>query len=656
MALRKVHVRQSIASIRREIQRAATAQFKQAKKEREAALVREIAERNAVTTEQQAFQLRGLDTETQNGTLVLIATPYRFAEPRSFEACVAWLRCEKKYICWNANFDIQAIIKFLPFDEQSRLYHFGSVTYKAFRIRYRKSKYLTVSERTWITEKSGKRKRRSRLLFSVYDLKQFYATSLEKTAQKLLHEGKDDIPKTWLENMAIRLLDPRTRSKVIRYCMKDALRCEQIAKITWDNFARIGIKFDRPVSNAALAVQKFKRQIKEMKCPLEINQWARRSYRGGRIECVKIGYFPEAWYYDIHSAYPSATLKLLKLDGDWIACNTSAEHPGIDANSLGPSDDAVYAVVDAVIEIPSDLYLCPVPLVTRDFPLIYPYGLWKTTLDLTTFRFLASRGLVRKVLRGMQMVGGSHELMFPEMADMYAARLADKTNAWAIKIVMNSLYGKFAQVMERWKRSRIAGPECEFINGEYYRRVEVFPKFTNFVLASAITADIRRRLYEEVPHRDLIFAATDGVMLTRPTLPDNVQGAGLGEWETAEKVRDLIVVGSGMYSYVTTDKDTGEDKRVTKMRGFDVSLDLVKALDTPRRTVKFKVRRNVTLAQAIQAGSSRDMNEILELPRELDLNFDRKRLWERTRTGRGILSGRVDSAPLEYAGKVKITL
>lgn len=600
------------------------------------------------------FCLRGLDTETQNGTCVLIATPYRYAEPGSFEATLRFLSEERKYVCWNADFDIQAIIKFLPFPIKERLYHFGEVWYGGYKIRYRKAKYLSVSVK--VVDNRCRRRYRLRNLFQVYDLKQFYQSSLEKTAQLLLNEGKDKIPRTWITQMKARLRDPKTRYKVIRYCMKDALRTEQIARISWDNFARIGLDFSRPVSNAALAVKKFRDQISNMQCPLDINVWARESYRGGKIECSKIGYFPEAYLLDIHSAYPSAMLKLRKLDGTWIECDTTVQHGHTDANQLGPSEDAIYAVVDVTVRIPKGLYLCPVPLVTREFPLIYPHGEWKTTVDLTTFRALAARGWIVTVHAGKQMIGGSNTLMFPEMTAMYDERIANPLNSWAIKIVMNSLYGKFAQVMKRYFRTRIIGPETEIIGRHYYRCKEVFPKFTNFVLAAAITADIRQRIYNEVPHKDLIFASTDGVMLTRPSMPERLCGAGLGQWETAERVRDLVVIGSGIYSYVTLDKKTGEDKRVTKMRGFNVDLDLVSALDTVKSTVRFRVNRNITLAQTVRAGTSRDMNEIVEVPRDLDLNFDVKRIWDRARTGRMILHKQIDSQPYEYFGKAKVIL
>jgi hypothetical protein len=593
--------------------------------------------------------LRGLDTETQNGLAVLIATPERYILfPRSFRRCVEFLEREKRYVCWNADYDAQAILKFLSKAQLEQLYHHGRITvrlsHRTLTVQYRRTKYLRVGEllRKRPQHKCNKacernRHQRTRPLFCIYDMKQFHNMKLDRAAKRLLGAGKMELPDGWITDMRRRLEDPETRQVVIDYCMIDAKRCEQIATISEQNFKRIGIDFSRPISNASLAVQKFRKTLDKIQCPPRINKMARRSYRGGRIECLQLGYFPRAYYYDLNSAYPSAMAELPMMDGRWTAVPRS-----------GPGDDAHYAVVQVDVEIPTSEYMGPIPVLPRHMMLIYPTGVWRTVVDLDTYRMIDRRGFVHRVIGGHQMVGGSGRRMLPELRAMYRERKANPENAWALKIVMNSLYGKFAQTTKRLHPSHIAGPGIEIVGDEFFRQEEHFERYTNFVIASAITAKIRRRIYEQLPAEDIIFIATDGVMLRRPTIADRYQGQKMGQWSPVERVRDLVVVGSGMYTY-----EKG-GKRTTKMRGFDVDIDLLACLDTPRRTVRLDVRRNVTLAHAVIQKRKRDFNELLEVPRELDLNFDRKRQWNGPRSGRMLLTAQMQSLPWRYLGSVKV--
>src|SRR5215831_11254559 len=69
--------------------------------------------------------MTGLDTETHNGQIILIATPRLYTLfPRSFEECVEFLLSigDKELVCWNADYDILAILKFLSRGTLERIY------------------------------------------------------------------------------------------------------------------------------------------------------------------------------------------------------------------------------------------------------------------------------------------------------------------------------------------------------------------------------------------------------------------------------------------------------------------------------------------------------------------------------------------------------
>ncbi len=127
-----------------------------------------------------------------------------------------------------------------------------------------------------------------------------------------------------------------------------------------------------------------------------------------------------------------------------------------------------------------------------------------------------------------------------------------------IKLVLNSLYGKFAQAVgERGKTPRDANP--------YY--------------AAAITANCRRRLMEAAllnPH-EIVFFATDGIVSTGELVGlARVKHVGqeeinLGDWEYGEGDGGVFVM-SGVYSYGKIERDKNGDRMIkplTKTRGAD---------------------------------------------------------------------------------------
>ena len=575
--------------------------------------------------------MTGLDSETHNGKAVLICTPAQVLEPwrmrgqdRFLEIC-AWLRAIDKegFCCWNADYDVQAILKWLPRSVGERLHRFSRARYKGYRLRWVQGKFFTVH------------KQKTRLV-AIYDLMQFYACRLETAATKHLPEGemKTDPGVAW--NELFQAMKPRSpkRQQIIEYCRNDAKLVEMLYEKSRSHFERIGVKFDRPVSCAAIASQKFGKLF-EHSVPKTINRAFEKTFRGGRMECLRVGFFPEAWLYDLHSAYPSVIAELPTIPTAWERIKNYVR------------DDARFAAVKAVLHVPKETRTGPLP-VMGDGQLIYPTGRWMQWVDLETFRLMEERGMIAAVLGGYQAALGDWRYPFAEIREMYEERLKTPENAWALKICMNAWYGKLAQRMEKWGRTRVVGPGVDAWNGCFWRRKEQWTKKTCFVYASAITSGIRARMYREVDASKTIFYATDGVALIEPD-PKMKTGPALGEWSEGERVTDLLVVGSGVYCYRQADGTVR-----TKFRGFDVGLDLYSLLDSPRRILEMSVKRNVTLAHALIQRKWSELNEIQDVPRYLDCQFDRKRRWSDSRTGRKLLNGQFESEPWRYYDAVEV--
>lgn len=574
--------------------------------------------------------MTGLDTETHKGRVVLIATPrdhlelWRYPSREQWHVLIEWLKMQDtRFCCWNADYDIQAILTRLCHATNEDLWKLTRVDYGRYRIRYVPSKFFTVG----IIH--GKKKE-SKTLFTVYDLMQFYASSLEKAARKVLGRGKQSAGVSWQDLLStMQRGTERARGQILTYCRDDAALVEEMYSHSKTQFDQAGVNFDKPISCASIAIQKFSK-VMGHDVPKEINHTFERTYRGGRIECLKVGFFPKAYLYDIHSAYPSVMAGLSETRG--------ATFSKVD---IVPRADAVYAAMLVKLAVGQGQYRCPVA-VLGDTQLMYPAGAWSQWVDLDTYRLLESQDMIQKVVKGWQLVNTSDTKPFSELSNLYFERQRHPEQSWALKVIMNALYGKVAQRIKKWVRSPHVDRDAEAWRGEFWTRREQWTKRTNFVYASAITSRIRKRLYLEIPPENCIFYATDGVMTTVPIRVNS--GSGIGEWSEAEPVFDLCVVGSGVYTY----REASGTVR-TKLRGFEVGLDLYELLDRRRRILTLTVKRNWTLAQVMRQHKYSHFNELVDVPRYLDVCFDRKRIWDTpVRMGRDLLKRNYDSKPWTY--------
>src|SRR5262249_54510849 len=208
--------------------------------------------------------MTGLDTETHNGRAILIATSRLYTLfPRSFEECLEFLFSvgHEDLVCWNADYDISAMLKFLSPGTLERIYQnhrwqwtsrLRSWTTDGFiHLHYLPSKFLRVS--------AGEKK------ITIYDLQQFYNMKLEIAARKFLGEKKKDPGVNWKDFQAVLSGDPRfskeQKNQIIDYCIHDARLVELLAAETQRKFEKIGISFEDPISCASLSLRVFQEKM-----------------------------------------------------------------------------------------------------------------------------------------------------------------------------------------------------------------------------------------------------------------------------------------------------------------------------------------------------------------------------------------------------------
>ena len=167
-----------------------------------------------------------------------------------------------------------------------------------------------------------------------------------------------------------------------------------------------------------------------------INEKARLAYYAARVEVFRRDAPDPANYYDVNSLYPYA-----------MTFPAPGEVIGIDRRlPLGEFDRLFMA--DVEIEVP-DLYLTPIPA-RLGGRLFFPFGKWRTWLLSTDLNLLVMEG--GRIHKVHQVY---HFEPFHDLAnfarDLYAKRVAteDPVERVTYKLLMNSLYGKFAESEEK---------------------------------------------------------------------------------------------------------------------------------------------------------------------------------------------------------------
>lgn len=166
-----------------------------------------------------------------------------------------------------------------------------------------------------------------------------------------------------------------------------------------------------------------------------------------------------------------------------------------------------------------------------------------------------------------------------EIADLYKERQRIKSAEpglqMALKLLINSIYGKFAQsIGHRIKRG---------LEGDAKTRADIDgPEFLCRIWAGMITSGCRARVYDAIMRSGhAVSVATDGIICTEPIDdPEFADSKELGRWE-AETYRDVILYQSGIYTYDVWDEKKSEWKTdKIKSRGFsprDITVGMLRA-------------------------------------------------------------------------------
>jgi len=461
-----------------------------------------------------------------------------------------------------------------------RFNHVEHIKIGEYELKYIKDKGFTL------------KKKRKRKFF--FDIANFLSVegehiSLQKASQLLLNESKND-EELGLDRRMIGEVEgyyEAHREEIIKYCIQDCKLTAELGKKVVQGFNDLGFQFpSKPYSKATISKEWLSTHLDYVKSQeyyekimlLPYASAIKKSFRGGIIRLFGIGKYDNVTEYDINSAYPYAISLLTSLEDAQVTTNRG---------DMGKCDYEFYLIeskdwsilglkakngVNGIIEVEgfNDNIVSEIVYCTTSRPVSRWVTKWdKQILDLYKVEY--------KVLDyfGIKTTG---KKLFPQIQQLYDAKKEIKAKYgkqsvqyWGIKIVLNGIYGIFAQ------------------------RKPHISKYTNFIFASHVTGMCRylimRKVYEKQSEgAKPIMINTDGVYFINDSKPDKSSN-NLGEFEV-NQLNQVIVFGNGVYYKVD-----GKGNGVLRKRGFPtLTLDM---LQTDNNMIVLREKRPFSVYEGI---------------------------------------------------------
>jgi len=399
-------------------------------------------------------------------------------------------------------------------------------------------------------------------------LRYFPATKLQALAESFLNESKDDVPDDYISRMEDYKRDYPTQ--YYDYLRKD---CEILYRVYVEfreeinGFTDIG---ELGLSAGSTAMKSFRRWLNKnyprtriFSCPTDYLHVANHALRGGLTLYIGDGVhdqhkYDNVFHYDVISMYPSVMRYVPVPSSPMVQTNVVIK----DYDDYRPG-----------------WYLCEFEQCSGRVPVLFTidseYPQWKGTAVLSHFdlQFLDLYGRY-EVLDGICY----EDYLFPfngYFTDLLAIRMQAKhdglsAKAWALKILANSLYGKFGQKATRevisitsdrdWYDNYLEACLRDYgdsgiteyaVTDDYvlYGVESNSTAFSNRFIGAFVTALARLKLgviYNTTP---TIYCDTDSIF-TQTRLNDNFVGTTPGYFEEdASSPSQMICLGKKSYLY-----------------------------------------------------------------------------------------------------------
>lgn len=562
--------------------------------------------------------VNGLDTETYHGYARIITdSSGNCIDVDGIDSVLAFLTSKRfrnhHNFFYNIRFDFQAIVKYLPKEDLGTLYTTGKVEYKKYKISYIPRKMVSIVH--------------SNHTYKFYDLFPFFLKGLGKTAKKLLgakkNEGGIDAAKLnvddkyWKDNY----------DEIVKYCVSDSKLTQRLGVLLQETYKKaLGFPPQRYVSQANISKEYFGRvcDIPDIRgIDRKIKKYAFNCYHGGRFEILKKGWFDEVTLIDINSAYPYYIANLVQCtEGVWKKVK-EVEY------------DALHGYYLCKVDVGADMlppFMVNVGTTLKIFPR-GEFGVYLTKYEVESYGEYCDI----KVLRGYELRGNNRTKPFEDaIYKLYELKKATDKKDFRYDIykkTANAFYGTFYEKIKK---------------GEQWVEGKLF----NPLLAAEITANTRVQVYQEAMKygERVIGFATDSVIVEGKVEMDNHKR--LGEFDV-DKVGGGCVLQSGIYEIAGEHKTRGMLKGTNLEKGgmeYENIFDYIKK--EPKRMVyEWDIKRPVNLGEAVKhykKWSKEDINVWNTFHKSLDINKDKKRLWDGVfKDGGELYEKHIESKPLD---------
>ena len=563
----------------------------------------------------------GLDTETFEGYVKLICDDVgRFKEVNNLTDCINFLthvRYRGKFNWfYNIQFDFESIIKYLDIVDLRELYMVNSINYDGYKITYLPKKYFAI-------EDSNNNR------YHFYDMYNFLDVSLNKASKKFLNDEKINIidanklntdKQYWIDN----------KEDIIKYCIKDAELTKRLADYFWKIiYEKLNFYPKSPMSKGKLSEEYFGHTCKIPtinSLNAKVVETAYNSFYGGRFELLRRGYFENCYCYDIKSAYPSQIANLPNFNAGKF----------VKVDKLNP--DAYTGFYKCRV-FSMEKNISPFKQTLSYGRNIYPNGgfiqfLTKTEIDQYERLFENSAISIEYGYEWQPK-----NLIYPfksEIERLYQWKDSEKDEdiKFCVKIILNSLYGKFIQV-----------------SGDMNQTGKLF----NPLYASLITSSCRAKLLNLAMQKPdtIISVSTDSVISTEPlNVPINPT---MGDFQIDFNGQGVFIMSD---VYNLWNEETQKVK--SKLRGFSIAStkdysneetylkDILNKMDSP--IYEYFSNRPYHLGECLLHIKKRvitDINKFGVVKKKIDINGDNKRLWDKDfNCGKDCLKESHESKPL----------
>ena len=541
----------------------------------------------------------GIDSETDNGDIFLIAdSDGNYLDGViTFERVAEFLfKHEGEWVFfYNLGYDADCILKLLPEDilKQYKWKKELRFQYNKYKIHYIDKRKLTISK--------GKHS------VSCYDIAQYYNKQSLDVASETIGISLDQ---EYLEikkkrKILSKFYYSRNKRQIRAYCIEDCKLTKELSEYWISTFEAVfgfythnwisaGYLAEKVLISNEIPIPFFN------ELPYSLQELARNSFYGGRFELIKRGFIGECYLYDLNSAYPYALTTLPDITkGRWF-----------ESKKIHPKAKLGFFFIEA--NISDKVKIAPFPFVKKNRTICYPSGKFRTHVTLDELLMVKDDPEIKyKILESWQFIPNKNTTYpFKKfIKQQYYKRLELKEEhnplEKAIKIVLNSIYGKMAQ-----------------------RTNNVIGNLFNPVIASYITGYTRRQLYDFTKKNKLdsyvVAYATDSVACQKKI--KNLDSKKLGKMKLDKSATDVIFLSNGFYLFNGVWKNRGI--------GFDHERKIeIEHLDTRIRKdgqlyIGVKSTRTTHIKSGILYNRLKKVGIIEEYDKKINLNSDKKRFWD----------------------------